>query len=255
MPPPVFFAVAGLAAGFHGGLLGLGGGTLLVPLLYLWLRVDLYEAVTCSLVCGAFVGGAAALRFRREGRIRKNALLWLYAGSLPAVALGHLVTRHAPEGVIRTAFIALLVWSFWESLFLKGGERNEEDRFEGEGRKALFAAAGSAAGFVAGAFGVGGGIMATPLQRLFLGVPVKAAMAHASALMVGTNFLGSLAAAFLRAEAGEPALPWSFLVFVLPGAVMGSWLGSSFQRRFRSRWLLGALAATLLFAAWRMALA
>src|SRR4029077_11283390 len=50
----------GIAAGVFGSLLGLGGGTLIVPWLTLGLGVPLIKAVGISLVCVIVTSGAAA---------------------------------------------------------------------------------------------------------------------------------------------------------------------------------------------------
>src|SRR4029453_3818385 len=58
----------GVGAGFFGSLLGLGGGTLIVPLLTLVFNLPLLTAVGVSLVCVIVASGASAGVFleRRE---------------------------------------------------------------------------------------------------------------------------------------------------------------------------------------------
>ena len=54
--------VGGFAAGVFGSWLGLGGGTLIVPLLTLAFGLDLRSAVGVSLVCVIMTSSAAAGR-------------------------------------------------------------------------------------------------------------------------------------------------------------------------------------------------
>lgn len=242
------------AAGAYGGLLGLGGGVLLVPALHLLFSVPMHAAVACSLAASSLVGGTAAARFAVEGRLHGPTVRRLYAGSLPAVGAGSLLGFHLPAPALRWGFAALLAWGVLECLLLRPAERREEFRVPEEvsRRPARTALAGGMLGLVAGLFGVGGGVAATPLQRALLGMPVKAAMAHSSAAMAGTCLFGSLVAGFLRAGAGDPVLPWSLLAWTAPGALLGSLAGSGLQAHLPSRLLLLVLAASLLWVAWKM---
>ena len=56
----LLLVVGGVVAGIFGSLLGLGGGTLIVPWLTLALGVPLIQAVGVSLVCVIVTSGAAA---------------------------------------------------------------------------------------------------------------------------------------------------------------------------------------------------
>jgi uncharacterized membrane protein YfcA len=110
--PRIFrLAVIATAAGAFSGLFGVGGGTIIVPLLVLWLGYEQKEATGTSLaaiiVIGALAAGAQALY--------GNVDLWLgLAIGVPGVVgvvAGTALQQRLPERVVAGGFVALLVGS------------------------------------------------------------------------------------------------------------------------------------------------
>src|SRR5689334_274600 len=99
---------SGVAAGIFGSLLGLGGGTLIVPLLTLAFGLPLIKAVGVSLVCVIMTSGAAAGVYleRRTANLRLGMTLELFTavGALVGGLIAFLVPEHLLEGL----FAALL---------------------------------------------------------------------------------------------------------------------------------------------------
>jgi len=100
----------GIAAGVFGSLLGLGGGTLIVPWLTLGLGVPLIKAVGISLVSVIVTSGAAAGVYleRHVANLRLGMTLELFtaAGALA----GGLVAFLLPERLVELLFGGLLVY-------------------------------------------------------------------------------------------------------------------------------------------------
>jgi uncharacterized protein len=109
-------------------------------------------------------------------------------------------------------------------------------------------ATGLAAGFLAGVFGVGGGIVIVPLLVAGAAYPAKSAMATSLAAMLFT----AAAAGASHAAAGNVA--WADAALVgLPataGAVAGAWL----HQRASARPMVLAFACLLLITAAKLAL-
>lgn len=101
----------GLAAGFFSGLFGVGGGTVVVPLLVLWLAYDEREATGTSL--GAIVVIAAAATAVQGGYGNVHVLDGLLVG-VPAVGgvlAGTWFQQRVSTRAISLLFAALLVAS------------------------------------------------------------------------------------------------------------------------------------------------
>jgi uncharacterized protein len=102
--------VAGVFIGTLSGLVGVGGGVLLVPLMVLGLGLETKRAVSTSLavvLCTAIVGAAGyiATGFREELLSLPPLIVGSMLGAWPGVRLREV----APQGVIRYAFASYMV--------------------------------------------------------------------------------------------------------------------------------------------------
>ena len=108
---PLRLAAIATAAGAFSGLFGVGGGTIIVPLLVLWLGYGQKEAtgtsLTAIIVIGAMAAGAHALY--------GNVDLWLgLAIGVPGVLgvlAGTALQQRISERAVAGAFVVLLVGS------------------------------------------------------------------------------------------------------------------------------------------------
>lgn len=100
----------GVAAGLFGSLLGLGGGTLIVPLLTLGFGLPLREAVGVSLVCVIVTSSASAGIYlqRRVANLRLGMTLELFTAT--GALAGALVAFLLDERLIAGLFAVLLVY-------------------------------------------------------------------------------------------------------------------------------------------------
>jgi uncharacterized membrane protein YfcA len=99
------------AAGAFSGLFGVGGGTIIVPLLVLWFGYGQKEATGTSLAAIFVIGvlGAAGHALYGNVDLRKGVLI-----AIPAVAgvvAGAALQQRISERAVAGAFVALLVAS------------------------------------------------------------------------------------------------------------------------------------------------
>lgn len=105
----VLAALLGLAGGFTGGLLGVGGGILFVPALAIFLGADQLTAEATSLLAivpVAIVGTARQLRY---GNVHLADGMWIGLLSVPGVAVGVVVANAVSQRTLELAFAGLLV--------------------------------------------------------------------------------------------------------------------------------------------------
>ena len=126
----VLMLVGGFAAGVFGSLLGLGGGTLIVPLLTLAFGLDLRSAVGVSLVCVIMTSSAAAGVFleRHVANLRLGMSLELFT-ALGALAGGFLAFV-LDERVLSVLFAALL--GYVSFAMLRAGTRAQGSEAVGD---------------------------------------------------------------------------------------------------------------------------
>src|SRR6478672_13671831 len=121
----------GVGAGAFGSLLGLGGGTLIVPLLTLGFGLDLREAVGVSLVSVIMTSSAAAGVYleRHVANMRLGMTLELFTalGALVGGSIAFLLD----ERVLAFAFAGLLVYVAISMLRSRTAETATADDVEG----------------------------------------------------------------------------------------------------------------------------
>jgi uncharacterized protein len=121
----------------------------------------------------------------------------------------------------------------------------------------LYPVLGAIAGVLAGLLGIGGGLVLVVALAWLLptqGVPMHAAMHAALATSMASIVL--TAAASARAHHRRGSVLWPTVAWLLPGLLLGGWLGSALATRLDGAWLrwivVGycALAAVQLLAEW-----
>ena len=98
----------GLSVGILTGIVGVGGGFLIVPVLVL-LRISIRDAVGTSLliITGTCVVGF--LGYLGHVQLDWAAMALVAAGTLPGIALGGYLHRFVPQSILRRGFAAFLV--------------------------------------------------------------------------------------------------------------------------------------------------
>jgi len=108
---PAVFAAIGFLGGLLGGLLGVGGGFVLVPLQVLWTGMPQRQANANSLVAIIPIALAALpIYYFRKGspQIDFHAALFLIIGSVVGVYLGARLLSRIPERPLRIAVAVVL---------------------------------------------------------------------------------------------------------------------------------------------------
>jgi uncharacterized membrane protein YfcA len=104
-------AVIGTAAGFFSGLFGVGGGTVIVPLLIVWFGYGEREATGTSLMAIVLIAavGVAAQAF--YGNVHVLEALVIGVPAIGGVIAGTALQQRVPERAIAGLFSVLLVIS------------------------------------------------------------------------------------------------------------------------------------------------
>jgi uncharacterized membrane protein YfcA len=232
--------LTGLAAGAFGGLVGLGGGVVMIPLMVGIFGLRQQQAHGTSLVALVFTGLVGAVTYASRGAIDVVAALAL---AIPAVATARLGARHAhalPEWQLKRAFGAFLVLVTL-LLLLKPYLVGFSDPAAGWGKVAVLAVAGALTGFLSGMMGVGGGSLMVPAMVLLAGFP--------QVLAQGTSLL-----AMVPAGAAGAHKHWQLgnvvrrlLPGLVPGVLVGTWIGSQAALRLDEGSLRAAFAIVVAY--------
>jgi uncharacterized membrane protein YfcA len=102
-------AAIGTAAGLFSGLFGVGGGTVIVPLLVLWLGYGEHEATGTSLAAIVFIAAFAAAVQGAYGNVHVLDGVLIGVPAVGGVLLGTWLQQRLDNRVIALLFAALLV--------------------------------------------------------------------------------------------------------------------------------------------------
>ena len=186
--------VAGAATGFLAGLFGVGGGGVLVPVLYELFRVvDVPVDVRMPLCVGtslAIIIPTSLRSFRAhlaKGAVDSDILRRWGVAVVVGVVVGSLVARYAPEQLFKIVFVVVACVSAARLLF--GGDKwRFADDFPRGGLMKIY---GFLIGILSTLMGIGGGQLSNLLMT-FYGRPIHQAIATSSGLGVLISIPGAL---------------------------------------------------------------
>ena len=107
----VRIAVIGTAAGFFSGLFGVGGGTVMVPLLILWLGYGEREATGTSLMAIILIAAAGSATHALYGNVHPLEALIVGGPAVAGVVAGAALQQRVSERAVAFGFGVLLVIS------------------------------------------------------------------------------------------------------------------------------------------------
>ncbi|MCW3031329.1 MAG: permease [Solirubrobacterales bacterium] len=108
---PLKLATIGTAAGVFSGLFGVGGGSVIVPLLVLWLGYDERTATATSLAAIVLVAAFAAATQGLYGNVHVLDAVLVGVPAVAGVLLGTWLHRRMQNRAISLMFAAVLVAS------------------------------------------------------------------------------------------------------------------------------------------------
>jgi uncharacterized membrane protein YfcA len=243
-------AIAGLVASFLSGLLGIGGGLVLTPLLLYLPPLVGGAAIPVKIVTGLTIVQAISgsvlgtLRHRAYGNVSAR-LVWLM-GPPSAVAslIGAFVSRDTPDNVILLVF-AILAFAGGIMLVLPVTPRDERlDDIRVDRRLAI--AISLVLGFFGGMVGIGGIAFIIAALVYLLRVPTRIAIGSS----LGIGLFAAVAALIGKAATAQIDPPLAAIVFV--SALVASPVGAAVSVRTQPRALLAILAVIVMLAAIRI---
>ena len=258
----VMLVFVGVFVGLAGGMFGIGGGIVLIPALTELIGPDQHRYQAAAMIVNACVGVSAVVQHRRAKAIDSAAVTRFLpiAGAAAVVGVGI-----SEMGVFAGGGEVYLRGIFGLFLFLCGAieayrllKKNEPvdpaapSQAPARVTWSMAALVAIPTGVVAGLLGVGGGIVAVPLQRRFLRIPMRIAIANSTVIIIATSLVGAIVKNCAYAAENEGSLAPIFLaVIVVPTAVIGSLVGSRLTHRIPLRALKGLFVVLLMIAAVR----
>jgi len=220
------FALAGLAVGVLVGMTGMGGGSLMTPMLILLFGFNPKTAVGTDILHGAIFKTFGAFRHRQLGNVHTRLALWMLAGSAPLSLVGVQIASSFGDGTqsamgkLVGATLIVGGFGFLAKTFIHPPKVR---RFDLATRDRIAAVIiGATFGFVVGLTSVGSGT--------FFGLAMLLLFPLSARRIVGTDLLHAAmllwvagAGHLLHGNVDLHAMAW-LLVGSIPGVLVGSHL-------------------------------
>lgn len=186
----ISFIVIGLVAGLLSGLFGVGGGTVIVPLLVLLLHFDQRLAAGTSLAAIVPTASIGVVSYAVSGSVAWIPAIILAAGAVVGAQIGTRLLPRISQTALRWGFVGFLVVVI-VSLFLVIPSRDAEFVLTWITGLSLLAV-GVGTGILAGLIGVGGGVIVVPVLMLAFGTSDLVAKGTSLLMMIPTAVSGTI---------------------------------------------------------------
>jgi len=223
-------SLAGLFVGLLVGMTGMGGGSLMTPMLVFLFGFKPTVAIGTDIVHGAIFKTFGAARHRQLGTVHARLTLWMLAGSAPlslaGVALSTWLQHRYGDGFEDTAGVilgaALIAGGIGFALktFVTGRAKTDAPFILARGDRRIALALGASGGFIVGLTSVGSGT--------FFGLVMLLVFPLTASKVVGTDIFHAAAllwvagAGHLVAGNVDLAATGSLLIGSIPGVLLGS---------------------------------
>lgn len=254
----LLYPLAGIVAGLMAGLLGVGGGLILVPILVFALPLHgvtdasvMPMALATSLASIFLTGISSAYAHHKRGAVLWITTGWLTPGLLIGAALGGVF---AVQLEARTLKIAVAVFCVLVGLQMLSGWPKPAVRKEDQpARGPLYSLAGTVIGFVSSIVGIGGGSLTVPLLVTRGIAPVRA-VATSSACGIVIALSSAITYASLNPETAMPPGSVGFVnlpvaLLIAAASILAAPVGAKWAHRLPASRLKQVFAGFLLLVA------
>jgi uncharacterized protein len=243
----------GLGVGVLVGTTGIGGGSIMTPLLILVLGTKPVVAIGTDLAYAAITKTVGGWRHFRKGTVSLGLSGWLAVGSVPG-ALGGVVVLHWLHGLFGDGFDDFILWAvagallvcgiatLARALLVRNTDGEADDRVMTPRLRVAAVLIGVSVGFVLGVTSAGSGaLIAVGLILVFQLTPHR---------VVGTDVFHAAvvlwAAAIGHVASGN--VDFGLMFNLLAGSIPGVWLGTAWSGRIPQPVLRHALGIVLITA-------
>ncbi len=202
-------------------MLGLGGGTVYVPMFY-WLGIDMLIAIPTALLLNAVTSSSAAITYLGKRMVDLHTAAPFIIASTIGAPIGAYFTKCTPVETLLWAFSVVLVITSVRMIFSETNENNNGiSNLSAKKRTVIEVVLGFLIGITIGLLGIGGGVFIVPVL-IALGFEIKHASATSGFIVIFSSvsgFLGHLGTVHLD-------LDLDLIIYTAIAAFFGAQVGS-----------------------------
>jgi uncharacterized membrane protein YfcA len=255
-----------ILAGFLGSILGLGGGTIVVPFLTLVLGIDIRYAIAASLISIVATSSGAAASFLRDHLTNLRVAVFLEIGTVTGAMTGFLITSSIKSQWLYLIFGVFLLFSAIMMLFKKKDSITDIDHpwskklnlagvFRHENGQMIEYKVDHVpvglitmyfAGIMSALLGIGSGIFKVLAMDNAMKMPLKVSSATSN-FMIGVTAAGSAGAFLLQGDIRpDIACP------VAVGIIIGAFVGGKTMPKMKASTIRKIFVVAMAFVAFEM---
>ncbi|WP_460180942.1 sulfite exporter TauE/SafE family protein [Thermodesulfovibrio sp. TK110] len=221
----------GVVAGCFGGLVGVGGGVVMIPLMVAVLRLTQHKAHGTSLFALVFTGITGAITYGIKGSVDVFASLILALTAIFTARAGARFAHSLREWKLKRSFGAFLI--FAALILVAKPYLTELYHFEitGIAKIITLLIIGIFAGFLAGMMGIGGGTVMVPALVIILNYGQHIAQGTSLLCMVPAGAVG----AYTHLKLGNVIK--KLLPGLVSGIIVGTYIGSNIAHALADAYL------------------
>jgi len=249
----IFLFLAGCVGGFFSGLLGIGGGIIMFPLLYYlppalgFEPISVKQITGLTMIQGFFASLSAMFFYNREKLVHRSLALTLGLSLSVSSLAGSLISKGISDRYLLFIFGML---AFVASLFMfvpRSYAKDDTTEDKVSFNKPIAIAIGIVVGFLIGMVGQGGAFIIIPILLYVLKIPLRVALG--STLAIGLFS----ATAGLIGKVATGQVPFYMAAALLPGAIMTARFGGIVSKKTHVqllRWLLAVIISATAIKVW-----
>jgi uncharacterized membrane protein YfcA len=239
-----FLLLAGSIVGFFSGLLGIGGGILLFPLLLyvpplLGLdQIGVKNITGLTMTQGFFASLSAMFFYHKHSLVNKSLVITLGLSLFTSSLTGSFVSKTLPDKPLLLIFGALALAAAVMMLIPRSYSKDDVTQENVSFHKPTAVIVGLSVGFFLGLVGQGGAFIIIPILLYVLKIPLRVALGSTLAIGLFSSFAG------LIGKTATGQVPFGMAAALLIGAMPFAQLGGLVGKKTKThylRWLLAAI--------------
>ena len=241
----IILLVLGFSAGVLGGMLGVGGSIIMIPVLTLLLGKNQQLSQAAAMIINACIAIAAVQRHQRVRAVRWDFWRRMIPAGFVFIVIGVTVSNIINHSMLERLFGLFLVYVICINIRILLGRGKPQ--VDGQCHAGWLSASiiGSIMGFTAGLLGIGGGIIAVPLIQRLTKLPLRQCIATSAAVMCVTSIVGAATKNISLPTLAEDGVNLNLnyidsliiAACLIPTAILGGVIGAGFTHTLSLKWI------------------